>query len=48
MKCPPLPKVTPGENAVNNHIVTARMYVRCQNKTAGWIDWYTTTEEAQE
>jgi hypothetical protein len=44
VKCPPLPKAKAGENAVNNHIETARLYRQCQNKTAGWIDWYTATE----
>lgn len=47
LKCPPLPKVSQGQNAVNNHIDVAQLYRRCQNKVAGWIDWYTTTEGGQ-
>jgi hypothetical protein len=47
VKCPPLPMVKPGENAVNNYIEAARLYVRCQNKAGGWIDWYTNTEGAK-
>lgn len=44
-RCPKtLPEVKPGENAVSNHLVSARIYHRCRNKVDGWIDWYQRTE----
>jgi hypothetical protein len=47
VKCQPLPKIKPGDNAVSNYIEAARLYVLCQNRTAGWIDWYGSTEESK-
>lgn len=45
--CRTLPALQPGQNAVNNHIESARLYKLCANKVRGWIDWFTTTEATQ-
>lgn len=39
-----LPLLKPGENAVNNHVESARLYHLCSNKVSGWIRWYQETE----
>lgn len=46
-ECRSLPALTPGQNAVSNHIEVARLYHLCRNRVRGWIDWYTATESAQ-
>lgn len=43
-ECGRLPKLKAGENAVDNHIESARMYYDCSNRVKGWIDWYRSTE----
>ena len=49
VRCPKtLPLLKAGENAVDNHIETARMYHACANKVDGWIDWYDSTKETAE
>lgn len=44
-ECSRLPKLKPGDNAVENHIESARLYHVCSNRVKGWIDWYQSTEE---
>jgi hypothetical protein len=45
-ECSRLPQLKLGENAVNNHIETARLYHICRNRVKGWLDWYQSTEGA--
>lgn len=46
VRCGTLPILQPGQNAVNNHIESMRLFHLCANKVAGWIDWYGQTEGA--
>lgn len=46
-ECSRLPKLKPGENGVDNHIESARLYHVCSNRVKGWIDWYRSTEEEE-
>lgn len=46
--CPAhLPTLKAGENAVDNHIESARLYHVCRNKVTGWIDWHKSTEASE-